>query len=196
MCMLIQSWLGSNQDPLDSTRASRVPQGLEGSQERRLFEEPRERRERLGLQEQQAALVPRVRQACRGSRANGVSLDGLVTQDTREPQDSRGCQSSVQKAQEASRVTRGPRASEGCREFKASEGCKVFRENVEFKESVAYKACKASTASMAARAKQGLLGPKATRALREQTVQSPGQLDGLDLPGLPRPSLVPGGLIV
>ena len=152
MCMLTQSWLGSNQDPLDSTRASRVPQGLEGSQERRLFEEPRERRERLGLQEQQAALAPRVRQACRGSRANGVSLDGLVTQDTREPQDSRGCQSSVQKAQEASRVTRGPRASEGCREFKASEGCKVFRENVEFKESVAYKACKASTASTAAKA--------------------------------------------
>ena len=92
MYTLTQSWLGSNQALLVGTRASQVPQGLEGSQERRLFEEPRERRERPGLQGQQGPLVPRVHQACRGSRANGVLLDGLVTQDTREPLDSRGCQ--------------------------------------------------------------------------------------------------------
>ena len=131
-----------------------------------------------------------------GPKAKGVSLGGLVRQDPPAPAANRAFPSSAQKDPEASRDTQGPRASEGCREFKASEGCKVFKENVEFKESVAYKACKASTASMAARAKQGLLGPKATRALREQTVQSPGQLDGLDLPGLPRPSLVQRGLIV
>jgi hypothetical protein len=106
--MLTQSWLGSNQDPLDSTRASRVPRGLEGFQARRLFEEPRERRERPGLQGQQASLVPRVRRLW-GPRAKGVSLDGLVTQVPREPQDCKGYQSLGRQETQELQVTQDPR---------------------------------------------------------------------------------------
>ena len=111
--MLTQSWSDYSLGLSDSTLICTVPLGLEGFQEKRRFEGPQETRARPELLEPLAPRGTPVRQACRGSRANGAIRDGLVTQDPPAPVANKASLSSAQKDPEASQDTRAQLESEG-----------------------------------------------------------------------------------
>jgi hypothetical protein len=120
--MLTQSWSDCSLVPSASTLVCTVPQGLEGFQEKQRLEGPQETRARPELLEPLAPRGTPVRQACRGSRANGAIRDGLVTRAPPAPAANRASLSSAQKDPEASQDTRAQLESEGRQALLALQG--------------------------------------------------------------------------
>ena len=194
MCMLTQSWLGSNQDPLDSTRASPVRLGLVGSQERL----------RIWGQLVHLALTPSSRdlqglfQRLQDLLGLLRRLQGPVENLSQVPPAHQGSASSGRQETQELQVAQDPVENltldlAVILALLANHSL-VRRVRKDQRVRAEYKVCRGSTVlTEAIRLFQGLLDPK---EIPEQAVQSLAQLDGLDIPGLPRPSLVPGGRTV